>query len=213
MKREWIIVAVVLAACGGETPPPATPAPTRLRDVPRTALREPKDFDVIGDRAARSRALFVEAARVLTHPRCINCHPSGESPHQGMSLMVHDPPVVRGPEDYGVPGNECPTCHQDRNQALTRVPGAPKWHVAPREMAWVGKTTNAICNQMKDPKRNGGKSLAQLVEHNAHDELVAWGWAPGADREPAPGTQKAFGAIVQAWVDTGAECPPEDAKK
>ena len=28
-----------------------------------------------------------------------------------------------------------------------------------------------------------GKTLAQLVDHNAHDKLVAWGWAPGADRE------------------------------
>ena len=42
-----------------------------------------------------------------------------------------------------------------------------------------------------------------------HDELVAWGWAPGADREPAPGTQEAFGALVAAWVETGAECPAE----
>jgi hypothetical protein len=214
MKREWIVVVAFSAACGGEAAPPGPrdPSATRLREVPRTALREPKDFDIIADRSARSRALFVEAARVLTHPRCINCHPSGESPHQGSSMMLHDPPVVRGPDDHGVPGNECGTCHQDKNQELTRVPGAPKWHVAPREMAWVGKSVGAICNQLKDPKRNGGKTLAQIVEHNAHDELVAWGWTPGADREPAPGTQKQFGAVVQAWVDTGAECPPEDKK-
>lgn len=213
MRRKWALV--VLLACGGETrsTPPATPPPVRLRDVPRHALRDPKDFDVIADRATRSRALFVEVARVLTHPRCINCHPSGDTPHQGMNLMLHDPPVVRGPDDNGVAGNECGSCHQDRNQELTRVPGAPKWHVAPREMAWVGRSGAAICNQLKDPQRNGGKTLAQIVEHNAHDELVAWGWAPGGDREPAPGTQKAFGAIVQAWVDTGAECPPEQDKK
>lgn len=212
MKRERLILGLLLAACGGETPPPAPVTAARVRDVPRSVLREPKDFDVIADRAMRSRALFAEAARVLTHPRCINCHPSGESPHQGMNMTVHDPPVVRGPDDQGVSGNECTTCHQDRNQELTRVPGAPKWHVAPREMAWFGKSTGAICNQLKDPKRNGGKTLAQIVEHNAHDELVAWGWAPGADREPAPGTQKAFGEIVKAWVETGAECPPEDKR-
>ena len=40
-------------------------------------------------------------------------------------------------------------------------------------------------------RRNGGKALAAIVEHNAHDELVGWGWHPGADREPAPGTQAA----------------------
>jgi hypothetical protein len=65
---------------------------------------------------------------------------------------------------------------------------------------------------MKDPKRNGGKSLAQIVEHNAHDELVAWGWNPGHGREPAPGNQQQFGAIIAAWVNSGAECPPEGKK-
>jgi hypothetical protein len=202
-----IALGVASVACGG---PRSTQAPVpRVRDVAPTELRAVADFMVIGDRAERSRALFAEAARVLMHPRCINCHPDGDTPHQGMNLQPHDPPVVRGPEDRGVPGNECITCHQDRNQALTRVPGAPKWHLAPIEMAWVGKTAGYICNQMKDPARNGGKTLAQIVEHNAHDELVGWGWHPGNDREPVPGTQEQFGAIVAAWVDSGAECPSE----
>jgi hypothetical protein len=149
-------------------------------------------------------------SRVLSHPRCVNCHPDGDVPHQGDALQLHDPPVQRGPADRGVVGMECASCHQDRNQALVRVPGAPEWHLAPIEMAWVGKSAAYVCAQMKDPARNGGKSLAQIVEHNAHDELVAWGWSPGADREPAPGTQEQFGALTAAWVDTGAECPEEE---
>lgn len=56
----------------------------------------------------------------------------------------------------------------------------------------------------------GGKTVAQIVEHNAHDELVAWGWSPGAGREPVPGTQEQLGALVAAWVETGAACPEED---
>jgi len=107
---------------------------------------------------------------------------------------------------------ECSGCHQEYNLELARVPGAPKWHLAPREMAWVGKTPGFVCEQMKDPKRNGGKSLKDIVEHNAHDKLVGWGWFPGADREPAPGTQEQFGAIIAAWVQTGAECPSEEAR-
>ena len=120
--------------------------------------------------------------------------------------------MVRGPAGLGVPGMECTSCHQDRNQRLTRVPGAPNWHLAPIEMAWVGRSPRQLCEQLKDPSRNGGKSLAQIVEHNAHDELVGWGWAPGADREPAPGTQQQFGALVAAWVDSGAECPEEEKR-
>jgi hypothetical protein len=204
MRVFWLCVA--LAGCGGSraTPPPAPP----LREVPRTDLRAVADFASLGDRATRSRALFLEASRVLLHPRCVNCHPDGDTPHQ-RTLELHEPPVHRGPMDRGVPGMECTTCHQDRNQPLTRVPGAPDWHLAPIEMAWVGKSAAYICKQLKDPARNGGKTLAQLVEHTTHDPLVGWGWAPGADREPAPGTQQQFGALTAAWVETGAECPDE----
>ncbi len=144
---------------------------------------------------------------MLQHPRCVNCHPNGDVPYQGMQLTLHDPPVVRGPENAGVPGNECTTCHQDHNQQLTRVPGAPKWHLAPIEMAWAGKSLGYLCRQLQDPQRNGGKTLAQIVNHNTNDELVAWGWSPGHEREPAPGTQKQFGALIAAWVETGAQCP------
>lgn len=209
LPRLFLAGGLVLGmvSCGAQQTAPTSSA--RLRQAGPNELLAPVDFEVIEDREARASALFTEAARVLLHPRCANCHPSGDIPHQDMTMVLHDPPVVRGRENSGVPGMECQSCHQDRNQELTRVPGAPNWHLAPIEMAWVGKSVAYICEQMKDPKRNGGKTLAQIVDHNAHDELVAWGWSPGADREPAPGTQAQFGALVQAWVENGAHCPEE----
>lgn len=105
---------------------------------------------------------------------------------------------------------QCSSCHQDHNLELARVPGSPEWHLAPLSQAWVGKSAQAICEQLKDRKRNGNKSLSQIVEHSAHDRLVAWGWAPGAGRTPAPGTQERFGALMSAWAETGAECPKEE---
>ena len=207
MRTIAVGAALALASCSGRQS--SSTEKVQLRPVGVTELRAVTEFDSIRDRTERSRALFVEVARVLTHPRCSNCHPNGDVPHQRMTMELHDPPVVRGPADTGVPGMECVSCHQDRNQPLTRVPGAPGWHLAPIQMAWVGKSVSYICNQIKDPKRNGGKTLAQIVEHNGHDELVAWGWAPGADREPVPGTQAQFGALTAAWVETGAECPEE----
>jgi hypothetical protein len=199
--------ALTIVACaGGGSRESTEPLP----EAAGNQLRAVADFDRIAGRAARSRALFLEASRVLMHPRCVNCHPDGHVPHQGNRLALHDPPVQRGREDRGVAGMECSSCHQDRNQPLTRVPGAPDWHLAPIEMAWVGRSASSICQQLKDRSRNGGKSLAQIVEHSAHDELVAWGWAPGAGREPAPGTQEQFGAIVAAWVETGAACPEDE---
>jgi glycosyltransferase involved in cell wall biosynthesis len=46
-----------------------------------------------------------------------------------------------------------------------------------------------------------------LHEHVAHDDLVAWAWNSGEGREPAPGTQELLGQLIQAWIDSGAECP------
>jgi hypothetical protein len=54
--------------------------------------------------------------------------------------------------------------------------------------------------------------LQQIIDHSAHDPLVAWGWSPGADREPAPGTQAELGALVAAWVESGAACPDEEQR-
>ena len=101
----------------------------------------------------------------------------------------------------------CSICHQNANFDPGRVPGHPEWHLAPREMAWEGKTVAEICAQIKDPARNGGRKPEDLIHHIGEDTLVGWAWAPGFGRSPAPGTQQQAGALVEAWVKTGAACP------
>ena len=186
---------------------------------PQTAveLRSPTAFATIADSAERSRALFAEAAKVLTSPRCMNCHPAGDHPLQGDDHHVHQPPVWRGADGAGVPGTPCLACHTSRNVDLfpgttavatyRSIPGHPRWQLAPPEMAWEGKTIGEICRQLKDPDRNGGRDLAQIHEHVAKDDLVAYGWHPGTGRAPAPGTQERAGELIQAWMDSGAACP------
>ena len=178
-----------------------------VSDGPADTLAAPESFAAISDTAARSAALFAEVGKVLTHPRCVNCHPAGDRPRQADVGRLHQPPVERGPDGLGLPAMRCPICHQQANFEPGRVPGNPIWHLAPREMAWEGKTLGEICAQIKDPARNGGRSLEALVEHIGTDHLVGWAWAPGYGRRPAPGTQKEAGALVEAWVKTGAVCP------
>lgn len=179
-------------------------------------LKPVSAFDAIADEAARSVAIFEETGRVLKHPRCVNCHPAGDRPLQGMEMQPHQPMVVRGMGGMGAPGMMCTTCHGMENvqivaqaEGIRSIPGNPAWHLAPIEMAWEGKSLAEICVQIKDPARNGGKTMAELVEHMAHDDLVGWGWTPGEGREPVAGTQAQFGALYQAWADTGAHCPGE----
>jgi len=201
-------LALLLEGCQHEQPALAPSVDGPASVSPRD-LRAPASFASLATNEERSGAMFVEATKVMLHSRCANCHPAGDSPLQGLEQRVHDPPVTRGPDGHGVVGMDCSSCHQTHNQPLIRVPGAPKWAVAPLKMAWVGRSPRALCEQLKDPSRNGGKTLAQIQEHSAHDELVAWGWVPGSGREPAPGSQRAFGALIQGWIDSGAHCPKE----
>lgn len=184
------------------------------QDGPTNSLKPAASFQSIADNQQRSVALFEEAGKVIQHPRCVNCHPAADRPLQSMSMHVHQPPVTRGEAGMGVPGMMCNTCHGPENvkvvaqaETIKSIPGNGNWHLAPIEMAWQGKTLGEICNQIKDPQRNGGKSLDQIVEHMAHDDLVGWGWQPGEGREPVPGTQAEFGELIRSWVETGAACP------
>jgi hypothetical protein len=170
-------------------------------------LASPESFASIAAPDARSAAIFAELGKVLTHPRCVNCHPAGDRPRQGDESRLHQPPVARGVDGHGTETMRCSICHQNANFEPGRVPGHPEWHLAPREMAWEGKSLAEICAQIKDPVRNGGRKVEDLIHHIGTDTLVGWAWAPGFGRTPAPGTQKEAGALVEAWIKTGAVCP------
>src|SRR5438552_1149176 len=122
----------------------------------RNDLQAPSAFAGVADTATRSRALFSEAAKVITHPRCMNCHPAGNSPTQGNDQRVHQPPAPRGEVGAGVPGLLCSACHTSRNVDLyagratsyQSIPGHPRWGLAPIEMAWQGKSIGDICRQL-----------------------------------------------------------------
>ncbi|MGY3603931.1 MULTISPECIES: Isoquinoline 1-oxidoreductase subunit [unclassified Bradyrhizobium] len=170
-------------------------------------LASPESFAGIADSDARSAAMFTELGKVLTHPRCVNCHPAGDRPRQGDEGRLHQPPVTRGADGHGVAALRCSACHGNANFEPARIPGHPEWHLAPREMGWEGKSLAEICAQIKDPARNGGRKVEELIHHIGEDTLVGWAWHPGFGRSPAPGTQKQAGALVEAWAKSGAACP------
>ena len=88
-------------------------------------------------------------------------------------------------------------------------PGNPKWGLPPPQMkmVFVGKTSGELCRQLKDPKQNGGRSLAQILTHASTDDLVGWGWNPGDGRTLPPLSRPDFAAAMQEWVNDGAACP------
>jgi len=193
VKTSFAAAALVALA-----PLTATCARPEARNEPSVAA----DVAVDGDPTADWDVIY----RVLVHARCLNCHPDGDRPSQGDGYP-HQPPVQRGDDGHGVSAMRCATCHQKANFDPAGIPGHPEWHLAPRSMAWQHKSLADICMQLKDTSRNGGRTLDQIMEHAARDSLVGWAWKPGAGREPAPGNQASFGALMQAWADAGAACP------
>ena len=57
-------------------------------------LKTVEAFEQIEQEADRSVALFNEMAKVIMHPRCMNCHPVNGGPLQGDAQRPHSPPVL-----------------------------------------------------------------------------------------------------------------------
>ncbi len=198
--RALLAVIVAVAATslalscshgGGQAPPPSAPA-----------SRDPV-------------ASFELVRAVLQSPRCVNCHPAGDAPLQGDDSHVHPQHVLRGRGGFGVAGLECAACHGKANPPESYGAHAPPgveagWHLPPpgMKMVFEGLAARPLCEQLKDPERNGGKDLAALVQHVSADPVVLWGWSPGYGRRPVPVAHADFVSAFKSWADAGAPCPP-----
>jgi hypothetical protein len=163
------------------------------------------------DSDTASKAAFLEAYKVLMHPRCMNCHPSGDAPLQGDDSHVHTQNVKRGPEGKGKYALKCANCHQLANLPGENMPpGNPNWHLPVPEtpLVFQGKSPGELARQLKDPKQNGNRTLVQLLEHVSEDKLVLAGWDPGDGRTKPPLSHADFVKKMREWIDKGA-VPPE----
>ncbi len=161
-----------------------------------------------------SKEAFDKMMDVLTHQRCMNCHPNDNIPKQGDDRHPHYFGMARGENDHGFQATKCATCHQSENNAYSGVPGALHWALAPASMSWEGLTRTEIAERMLHPKTNGGKNHQELVKHMTEDELVLWAWNPGVDangkpREKPPISENDFKAAVEQWFVSGAVIPSE----
>lgn len=155
---------------------------------------------------------FDKMMAVLTHKRCVNCHPSDDYPRQGEDSHIHRFGVQRGADNHGVAALRCESCHQHDNNNYSGVPGAPEWSLAPPSMAWQGLSRTEIAQSMLDPQKNGGRNLEEIVKHLTEHELVLWAWEPGIDadgneREKPPVPKAEYIAAVKSWAANGAIIP------
>jgi mono/diheme cytochrome c family protein len=151
-------------------------------------------------------------ASVLNHPRCQNCHTATGYPRQGDDRHRHSMNVQRGKDGEGAAAQRCSTCHGRANNVASGVPGADEnWHLAPLSMGWENRSFGELCRGLIDPRLNGGRNGAKIIEH-LPTPLVKWAWDPGprADGEArtSPSVPYAeFVAAAERWVATGLACP------
>ena len=116
MIRSRVLLLMFVAGCcpaapatnaAAPKPPAPSPAPTREAGL----------------------AAFETVRGVFQHPRCQNCHPSGDAPLQGDDGQVHNQNVLRGPSGAGVVGLECTSCHGAAN-----VPASYGGHIPLRRL-------------------------------------------------------------------------------
>ena len=159
------------------------------------------------------RGAFATVQQVFQHPRCENCHIPGDAPLQFDAGLPHAMAVARGPDGHGATGLPCATCHGESNPPASygsnAPPGAPHWGLPPpdHKMAWIGLWPAALCELIKDKRRNGGRDFAALTTHVSEDKLVLWGWTPGGARAPVSVPHDEFVAKFKQWAAAGGPCP------
>ena len=153
---------------------------------------------------------------VTSHPRCSNCHvgpsnvPMWSGPSYGRTRL-HGMNINAGESRIGAEAVLCSTCHAFREDNANNLPHmapqvAMNWQLAPVEAEWFGKTSEEVCNQLRDPDRNGGRTLKELIDHLGHDLILHWAWSPGGGREPAPYSLEEHMNDLMIWGTAGFPC-------
>jgi len=180
-------------------------------------------------------AVWDKIYEIFSHPRCANCHvgpdnvPMWSGPEYGPTARPHGMHIAGGGDGRtGVEHIACSSCHTQPGSQLPHgppgaPPGAPEWQLPPISMEWFGKSSAEICAQIKDPTRNGGRTIIpvdpehrslsplykSVSEHIEGDPLVAWGWDPGPGREKAPDSLADLIKFFEEWDKAGAPCPTQ----
>ncbi len=161
---------------------------------------------------SESDEAFDTMMKVLTHKRCVNCHPNDNVPKQGEDSHPHYFGMARGEANHGFEATKCGTCHQSENNNFSGVPGAPEWSLAPESMYWEGLSRVEIAHSILDTTKNGNKSHEEILHHLTEHALVLWAWNPGINpdgipREKPPVPFDEYKAAVIKWFEHGAVIP------
>ncbi len=211
MKRTLLFFGAVLTTCATVLAAESVGTNRVINEFPAGSVTR--------DEGLAAWQTFYEVA---SHPRCSNCHvgadnrPMWSGPSYGKT-RPHGMNINAGESRIGAETLICSTCHTtllEQDLQANLVPhAAPKvamaWSLAPVEAEWFGKPSNYVCNQLRDPARNGDRTIREVAVHLDHDLVLHWAWNPGGNREPAPHSLQASMDALMKWAAAGTPCPAE----
>lgn len=201
--RKWSLAAILAIAAS------AVAAAAMTSDI---EYPEPGSVD-----RATGLEAWARIYEVASHPRCSNCHvgesgiPMWSGPSYG-ETRPHGMGIRAGESRIGNETLPCSTCHVRSDRPQTIPHAAPRangdWQLAPAGAGWFGRSSNWVCEQLRDPERNGGMDYLKLANHAGHDVILLWAWSPGPGREPAPYSNAEHRMDIHIWGAAGQPCPP-----
>ncbi|WP_299561435.1 hypothetical protein [uncultured Sulfitobacter sp.] len=164
---------------------------------------------------AEGLAAWSRIYEVASHPRCTNCH-VGDSGRPAWAALGYDPKwlhgmnVQAGDSRIGAETVLCQTCHITAASDNATPHAAPQiddaWRLPPVALDWRDKTSGEICIQMRNPETNNGFEGQELAAHVRESAFVNWGFEPGGNRVPAPGTAEELARDIEVWIAAGTPC-------
>lgn len=152
---------------------------------------------------------------IAAHPRCTNCHVGVQSEPMWNGLgyglgTPHAMGIQAGESRIGAETIPCRTCHMTTARGNSVPHAAPgidvPWQLPPVALAWLGRDSRSLCEMLRNPQRNGGHDIGELVDHLQSSAFVAWGFAPGAGRSKPPGSLAGLLRDVTLWGAAGSPC-------
>ena len=189
----------------------AVAQPLRMKDEPAKEVDDKTGDDAAKQREQESKEAFLAAYTVFMHPRCMNCHPSGDAPLQGDDSHIHAQNVTRGTDGKGLYALKCKNCHQDANlKGADMPPGSPNWSMPPasHKMVFQGMGPRELAMHFKDNHFTGFKNFEKDMLHHVEEEpLVLNSFIPLEGRSQLPMNHEEFVAKVKEWIEKGAAIP------
>ena len=201
--RFQLLVAVAVLAM--------QPGRDRLRRFrrPRRARWQPPESFAVDRRHGAAFGGDVHRARQGADPSALHQLPSGRRPPAADDRQPAAPAAGHARRGRPWARRRCAVRSAIRTRISSPAACRAIRNGISRRARWRGRAKRSakFARRSKIPARNGGRKARRTDPPHRRRHAGRLGLGARRRPQPAPGTQKQAGALVEAWVKSGAACP------